>query len=148
MNSVQVRQSERGAVFIWQAIIAVLIITIAGLGLIKSLYQGHEMLNKHSRRMRALEALHNEMEYWKMRGFSTQTQLYIPHLPAVPLDKQKRSRLDWIMGRFEPQGRFITAPETANLPLKAWIIELHMTWEEPDGSLQHESLRTAINSLL
>ena len=148
MNPVGVRQSERGAVFIWQAIIAVLIITIASLGLMKSLYQGHEMLNKHNRHMRALEILHNEMEYWKMRGFATQTPIFIPHLASVPLDKLKRTTSDWIMASFEPQGTFIASPETASLPLKAWVIELHLTWEEPDGSMQHESLRTAINSLL
>ncbi len=148
MNPVRVRQSERGAVFIWQAIVAIMVITIAGLGLIKSLYQGHDMLEKHNRRMRALEALHNEMEYWKLRGFASTTPLYIPNLPSVVLDKQKRSNTYWIRGHFEPQGSFTPAPETAILPLKAWIIELHMTWEETDGTLQHESLRTAINSML
>jgi hypothetical protein len=148
MRPVEVKQSERGTVFLWQAIIAVLVITIASLGLMKSLYQGHEMLNKHNRQMRALEILHNEMEYWKMRGFATQIPIYIPHLPSVPLDKQKRSLSDWIMAEFEPRGTFVASPETANLPLKAWVIELHLTWEEPDGSIQHESLRTAINSLL
>ena len=148
MNSVQVRHSERGAVFIWQAIVAVLVITIASLGLIKSLYMGHEMLNKHNRQMRALETLQNEMEYWKMRGFATLIPINIPHLGSVPIDKQKRRLTDYIMGRFEPQGSFTPATETASLPLKAWIIQLHLTWEEPDGSLQYESLRTAINSML
>ena len=83
-----------------------------------------------------------------MRGFATQTPIFIPHLASVPLDKLKRTTSDWIMASFEPQGTFVASPETASLPLKAWVIELHLTWEEPDGSMQHESLRTAINSLL
>jgi len=148
MNPVRVRQSERGAVFIWQAIVAVMVITIAGLGLIKSLYQGHDMLEKHNRRMRALEALHNEMEYWKMHGFATTTQLSLRSRPPVILDKQKRHSDHYIEGHFVPQGSFTPAPETVTLPLKAWIIELHLTWEETDGTQQHESLRTAINSML
>jgi hypothetical protein len=142
--------SQRGVIFVWQAIVAVFIITIAAVGLVTSMYQAHHMLNQQYRRMKVLDALQNEMEFQKMRCFASAVQPSMPaFLPPAVIDKGQRGNpTKWIYGYFEPRGQIIAAQETADCVVKAWIIKLHMEWEEPDGSIQHESLRTAVSHML
>ncbi|MDP2361230.1 MAG: hypothetical protein Q8O14_10845 [bacterium] len=137
-------RSERGISFYPQLIIAVLMLAVASTALVKNIYQAHENTQVEYRRLRALEELQAEIEYWKAAVF-----IYGPNHPRpntrhiVNLDTGKRGRRNYILAEFDP------APQISLIRLNgadAYEITVAIRWPER-GVMRRETLRTAINQI-
>ncbi len=137
-------RGERGIAFYPQLIIAVLMLAISSTALVKNIYQARDTTMKEYRRLRALEELQNEMEFWKAAVFIYGVNAPRPndrHL--VPIDTGKRRTRDYVMAEFNP------APEVRLVRqdgTDAYEITVSIMW--PEGSvMRRETLRTAINQV-
>lgn len=137
-------KGERGIAFYPQLIIAVLMLMVTSTALVRNIWQAHETTQQEYRRLRALEELQAEIEYWKAAVF-----VYGANHPRanarrlVALDTGKRRNRDYIMAEFEP------TPQVTLIHLNgmdAYEITVAITW--PEGRvMRRETLRTAINQV-
>jgi len=136
--------SERGAAFLAELLVSVLIAVAASTALVRGVWAAPETSLREYRRLRALQELQNEMEYWKAQVFINGINTPNPSARhSVPIDISKRSKKNRILAEFEP------APTVRRLQQPgsdAYEITVTISW--PEGkTVRRESLRTAINQL-
>ncbi len=137
-----VLRDERGAAFVAQLLISSLISVIAATGLVRAVWEAHESSMREYRRLRVLEELQAEMEYWKAQIFVKDVNYPRPTARnTVVIERGKRSLANAIVGTYEP------APSIRlynQVGLNAYEITVSLSWFE--GGVEHqETLRTAIN---
>jgi len=135
---------ERGVAFYPQLIIAVVMTVVVSTAMVRSIYEAHETTQQEYRRLRALEELQSEIEFWKASVF-----IFGPNHPRpnarhlVPLDTGKRGVRDYVLAEFDP------APQITLIRLNgmdAYEITVSITWPE-GGAVRRETLRTAVNQV-
>jgi hypothetical protein len=135
---------DRGIAFYPQLIIAVLMLMITSTALVKNIYDAREATMAEYRRLRALEELQAEVEYWKAAIFVFGVNHPQPNnRRLVALDTGKRRNRDYVMAEFDP------APVINLIRLNgadAYEITVSITWPE-QGAMRRETLRTAINQV-
>lgn len=135
---------DRGVAFYPQLILAVLILMVTSAALVRNIYQAHDTSLQEFRRIRVMEELQAELEYWKANVY-----LYGPSHPrpsarrTIPIETGKRRSNEYIMGEFDP------APQITQIRLNganAYQIQVTLRWPE-GGEMRQESLLTAVNQL-
>ena len=136
---------ESGISFYPQLVVAMLILMVTSTALVKNIYQAHENTKAEYRRMRALEELQAEVEFWKAAVYV----FGINHPPSnarhfVPLDMGNgRRERDFVLGEFNPAPEVRMIRQTG---IDAFEITVSITW--PEGTaMRRETLRTAVNQL-
>jgi hypothetical protein len=133
---------DRGVAFLAQVLISILITTVVSTSMIRAIYQAHDQSLKEYRRMRALEELQNELEYWKARVFVRGSGYgIVEHSRQVVLDEGRRSTDDYIMGEFSPAATIEQIPTTGSV--QSYEITVSIRWPE-GGQMRRETLRTGI----
>jgi hypothetical protein len=137
-------RGERGISLMPQLIVAVLVTMVTATALVRNIWEAHDSELRTYRRMRVLQELQAEMEYWKAQVFINGINAPTPNARySVPIDTGKRSRQRWILGVYDP------APVVRYIPGQAmatYEITVSISWPE-GGRMQRESLRTAINQV-
>jgi hypothetical protein len=137
-------RGDEGFAFYPQLIIALLVLAVTSTALVKNIYQAHETTRREYVRLRAVEELQAEMEYWKASIFIMGANHPLPNARrVVNLDTGQRARRNYVLGEFEP------APHVRQIRLNgqdAYEITVAIAW--PDGGvMRRETLRTAINQV-
>jgi hypothetical protein len=135
---------ETGIAFYPQLLIAVLLLMVTSTALVKNIYQAHELTKQEYRRMRALEELQGEIEFWKASVYVFGINHPRPSARHfVALDTGNRRERDYVLAEFAP------APQIDLIRLAgidAFQITVSITW--PEGTaMRRETLRTAVNQL-
>lgn len=137
-------RDEAGIAFYPQLIIAVLILMVTSTALVKNIFQAHEVTKQEYRRMRALEELQGEVEFWKAGVYIYGVNHPRPNSRHfVALDTGNRRERDYVLGEFEP------APQVDLIRtngMDVYQITVSITWPE-GSSMRRETLRTAVNQI-
>jgi|GEM_PF-2435816 len=137
-------RGERGIAFYPQLIIALLMLVVTSTALVKNIYQAQETTMREYRRLRVLEELQNEMEFWKAAVFIYGVNAPRPNARhLVPIDTGKRRTRDYVLAEFNP------APEVRLVRqdgTDAYEITVSIMWPE-EGVMRRETLKTAINQV-
>jgi hypothetical protein len=138
-------KGEQGISFYPQLVVALLILIVTSTALVKNIYQAHENTKAEYRRMRALQELQGEVEFWKAAVYV----FGINHPPStgrrfVPLDTGNgRREQDFVLAEFSPAPDIQMIRQTG---IDAYMITVSITW--PEGTaMRRETLRTAVNQL-
>jgi len=138
-------KGEQGISFYPQLVVALLILMVTSTALVKNIHQAHENTKAEYRRMRALEELQAEVEFWKAAVYVFGINHPRPNARHfVPLDTGGgRRERDFVLAEFAP-APLIELIRTGGLD--AFQITVSITW--PEGrAMRRETLRTAVNQL-
>jgi hypothetical protein len=137
-------REDRGAAFFPQLIIAVVMLSVTSTALVRNIWEAHESSQRSYRRMRALEELQNEVEYWKAEVYVRGSQHPFPRANrVVVIEDGKRGRNDVVLAEFDPQPT-ISQFGTGTSPF--YEITVSIAWPE-GGVIHRESIKTAINQV-
>ena len=107
---------DRGGVFLPSLVMGFMIVVITSTAVFKGVFQAHQQNLNMYRRLKALEALQNEVEYWKAEIFVKGPQAQSPNSRiSVPIEVNKRGRNDVVLATFEPAARIRRVPCSAGV---------------------------------
>ncbi len=138
-------REDRGATMLPSLVVGFMVVVIASTAIFKGIFQAHDSNMRIYRKVKALEALQNEMEYWKaevsLRGASHQRP-YGRY--QVVLESDSRRSNDAVLASFEPAAQIRPLGTTGQV--QAFEITVSITWPEGD-KLWRETMTTAVNPL-
>lgn len=137
--------ADRGASMMVSLVVGFMVVVIASTAIFKGIFQAHDSNMRIYRKVKALEALQNEMEYWKaevsLRGANHQRP-YGRY--QVVLESDSRRTNDAVLASFEPAASI--RPLGTSGQVDAYEITVSITWPEGD-KLWRETMTTAVNPL-
>jgi hypothetical protein len=135
---------DRGGAFLPSLVMGFMIVILTSTAVFKGVFQAHQQNLNMYRRLKALQALQNEVEYWKVGGlhqgtYGTRTPT---HAISVPIEVNKRGRNDAVLATFEPAARIRRVPTDTGV--EYFEITVSVNW--PEGNeVRRETITTAIN---
>lgn len=134
---------DRGGAFLPSLVMGFMIVVLTSTAVFKGVFQAHQQNLNMYRRLKALQALQNEVEYWKAEVFVKGPQHQNPNARySVPIEVNKRGRNDVILATFEPAARIRRIPTSTGI--EYYEISVSVNW--PEGNeVRRETITTAVN---
>lgn len=142
-NSCRDWLEDRGGTFLPSLVMGFMIVILTSTAVFKGVFQAHQQNLNMYRRLKALQALQNEVEYWKSEVFIRGPRHLNPNARySVPIEVNKRGRNDVVMATFEPAARVRRVPTDTGI--EYYEITVSVNW--PEGNeMRRETITTAIN---